>query len=152
MSENRDTRATFSASRVTLICRLRYMFLQSAFPFSYLVFFPWNLAWNSLYTVENPNLLVCRLNSPQIGQRFSSFSMARSKLIIIFTRTVLLCLFFFSKSNGRKNAKYAFQHTFENNTTQHKRKDKEKKEQSRDLHDDIRVALLKNRVSRDAHF
>ena len=95
MSENRDTRATFSASRVTLICRLRHMFLQSAFPFSYLVFFPWNLAWNSLYTVENPNLLVCRLNSPQIGQRFSSFSMARSKLIIIFTRTVLLCLFFF---------------------------------------------------------
>ena len=37
-----------------------------------LVVFPWNLAWNSFYTVENPNLLGCPLNSPPIDKNFSS--------------------------------------------------------------------------------
>ena len=37
-----------------------------------LAFTPWNLAWNSFYTVEIPNLFVCRLNSPPIDQSFSS--------------------------------------------------------------------------------
>ena len=49
-------------------------------------------------------------------------------------------LFFFSKSRGRNNAKYAFQNTFKNNTvhTIRKREEEEKKEQRMDLHDDIR--------------
>ena len=42
----------------------RHMFLQSAFP--------WNLAFNSLYTLENPDLLVCGLNSLPIDKSFSS--------------------------------------------------------------------------------
>ena len=46
---------------------------------------------------------------------------------------------FFSKSSGRNNAKYAFQYTFNNDTTQYAKKgEEEKKEQFRDLQDDIR--------------
>ena len=59
--------------------------------------------------------------------------------------SVFVCLVvcaFFSKSSGRKNAEYAFKHTFKNNTTQYaKKEDEEKKEQSRDIHDDIRGGL-----------
>ena len=66
----------------------------------------------------------------------------RSKLIRIFTRTVLPCLCFLSKSSGRNNAKYAFQYSFKDNTAQYaKKEEEEKKEQSRDLHDDIRGGL-----------
>ena len=50
--------------------------------------------------------------------KFQFCTTARSKHIIIFTRTVLPCLCFFSKSSGRNNAKHAFQYTFKNNTTQ----------------------------------
>ena len=54
----------------------RDMFLQSAFQFGFYrrnpVFSPWNLAWNSFYIVENPNLLVSPFNSPPIDQSFSS--------------------------------------------------------------------------------
>ena len=50
----------------------------------------------------------------------------RSKLIIIFTRTAVF-VFFFSKSSGRNNAKYAFQYTFKYNTTQYTKKKKKKR-------------------------
>ena len=118
--------------RVCLICRA--MFLQSAFQFGFyrrnLVFLPWNLAWNSFYTVENLNLLVCRLNSPPIDQNFSS--VLRRSIIIIFERTVPPCFwFYFSKSSGRNNAKYAFQYTFKNNTTRYAKNKKEKKERTK---------------------
>ena len=46
--------------------------LNLAFSCQNLVFFCWNLAWNSFYTVENPNLLVGRLNFLPIDQSFSS--------------------------------------------------------------------------------
>ena len=52
-----------------------------------LVLPPWSLAWNSLYTVENPDLLVCRSNS-------INNSTTTTTTIIIFTRTVLPCLCF----------------------------------------------------------
>ena len=52
-------------------------------------------------------------------------------------------VFFFLKSGGRNDAKYAFQSPFKNNTTQFaKRKKKKKKEQSMYLHDDIRGGFL----------
>ena len=48
--------------------------------------------------------------------------------IVIFTRTVLPCLcFYFSKSNVRINAKYAFQYTFKSNITQYAKKKKKRK-------------------------
>ena len=79
MSENRG-REQFLVSHYAdefafIICRA-LCFSKVRFSLAFyrrnLVFSPWNLAWNSLYTVENPNLSVCRLNSPPIGQSFSS--------------------------------------------------------------------------------
>ena len=105
MSENRDTRAIFSASHCTdefASIHAGHMFLQSAFQFGFLWLnrcsLIYSLAWNSLYNVENPNLLVCRSNSPPINQSFSSVLLPEVylKLIIIFTRTVLPRLCFFS--------------------------------------------------------
>ena len=55
--------------------------------------------------------------------------------MIIFTWTVLPWLFFFFKSSGRNNAKYAFQYTIG------KKEEQEKREQIKDLHDDIRDGL-----------
>ena len=75
------------------------MLLQSTFQFGFFIvetlFFP--LAWNSLYNVENPNLLVFRLNSLTTNQSFSSVLRPEVylKLIIIFTKSVLPRLFFF---------------------------------------------------------
>ena len=47
-------------------------------------------------------------------------------------------VFCVSKSSGRINAKYAFEYTIKNNSTQYaKKEEKEMKEQSRDPHDDI---------------
>ena len=62
---------------------------------------------------------------------------------IIFVRTALSCLCCFSKSGGRNNAKYAFQYTFKHclKMTPHnmkKRRWRNWKEQSMDLHDHIR--------------
>ena len=97
----------------------RHVFLQSAFQFGFfrrnLLFFPWNLAWTSLYTVETTNLLVCRLHS----------TTARSKVIIIFKLTVLprLCQFF-PKSSGLNNA---FLYTFKSNITQYAKEKKKKR-------------------------
>ena len=78
--------------------------------------------------------------------KFQLCTTARS--IIIFMRTALpyLCFvfvfafcFFFSNSGGRNKAKYSFQYTFKNNTTQYaKKRLRKKKEQRMDLHDDIR--------------
>ena len=95
MSENRDTRAVFSVSRCAeefpliyrAICFSKVRF-SLAFCCRNLVFFSQILAWNSLYTVENPNLLVCRLKFPADRSKFQFCTTARSKLIIIFTRTV----------------------------------------------------------------
>ena len=74
MSENRG-REQFLVSHCAdefafIICRA--LCFSLAFYRGNLVFSHWNLAWNSLYTVENPNLSVCRLNSPPIGQSFGS--------------------------------------------------------------------------------
>ena len=48
------------------------LFFQSAFQFGFLPSKPCLFRLNSFYTVENPNLLVCRLNSPPMYQSFSS--------------------------------------------------------------------------------
>ena len=96
----------------------RDMFLQSAFQFGFYrrnpVFSPWNLAWNSFYIVENPNLLVSPLNSPPIEQTFSSILRPYTTARELYCR---VCVFF-STSTGRNNDTYAFQYTFKNNTTQ----------------------------------
>ena len=61
------------------------MFPQSAFQFGFLpskpCLFPLK-AWNSFYTVENPNLLVCPLNSPRCGDCSFSASFVRSVLML----------------------------------------------------------------------
>ena len=50
-----------------------------------------------------------QIRSPADRSDFQFCTTARSKLIIIFTRTVLPCLcFFFSKSTGRNNAMVLF--------------------------------------------
>ena len=72
--------------------------------------------------------------------KFQPCTTARS--IVIFMRTALpyLCFVFvcfFSKSGGRNNAKYAFQYTFKNNTTQYAEKKKKRKQQRMELHDDV---------------
>ena len=80
MSENRDREqlilASHWADEFALITCRALCFSKVRFSLAFyrqnLVFSPWNLAWNSLYTVENPNLSVCRLNFPPIGQSFSS--------------------------------------------------------------------------------
>ena len=70
------------------------LFLQSAFQFGFyrqnLVFFPWNLIWNSFYTLENPNLV---WHFPCWWIKFQLNTTAWS--IIIFTWTALPCLYFF---------------------------------------------------------
>ena len=80
-------------SRVCLMSR--DMFLQSAFWFGFLpskpCLFPWNLAWNSFYTVENPISL--QVKFPADRSKFQ-FSITAGSMII-FTRTVLPCLCFF---------------------------------------------------------
>ena len=75
----------------------------------------------------------------QLGIRFTpwktqiislpvKFPADRSKFQFCTTRTVLPCLcFYFSKSSGRNNAKYAFQYTLKNNTTQYAKKKKKKR-------------------------
>ena len=79
--ELQDTRAIFNASHFSdefayvLLCRA-ICFSKVRFSLAFYrrnpVFSPWNLAWNSFYIVENPNLLVSPLNSPPIDQSFSS--------------------------------------------------------------------------------
>ena len=68
-----------------------------------LVFFPWNLIWNSFNTAENPNLVGVFHDN---GSKFQLCNTAQS--IISFTWTALPCLYFFSASGSRNNAKYAF--------------------------------------------
>ena len=90
MSENRDTRAIFSASRCadefTLIYRTTcHMFLQSSFQFGFLsskpcLFFLESSLELACYTVENRNLLVCRLNSSPIDQSFTGSSVLRPEV------------------------------------------------------------------------
>ena len=112
---------------VCLICRA--MFIQSAFQFGFLpsnpCLFPVRYSLEFVLHRGKPKLLVCRLNFPPIDQNFTSV-LRRS--IIIFTRTELPCFcFYFSKSSGRTNAKYAFQYTFQNNITQHAKKKKKER-------------------------
>ena len=93
------------------------MFLQSAFQFGFLsskpCIFPWNLAWNSLYTVEKLKFISLPVKFPAARSKFQFCTTARS------------CVFF-SKSSGRNNAKHAFQYTFKNNTTQYAKQEEEK--------------------------
>ena len=105
-SENRDTRAVFSASHFTdefayvLLCCAMYFSFSFAFHRGNLVLFPLNLACNSFYTVENPN----------VHNLSVKFNFHLNHNAVFF--------FFFSKFRGRNNAKYAFQNTFKSNTTQ----------------------------------
>ena len=119
--------------RVALICRSRHMFLQKAFQFGFLSWKP------CLFLLESrlefvihrgkPKFISLPVKFPADRSKFQfCTTTTRSKLIRIFTRTVLPCLCFLSKSSGRNNAKYAFQYTFKNNTTQYvKMKTKERK-------------------------
>ena len=70
---------------------------------------PWSLVWNYSYTVENPNLLGCRLPRRYIDQSFSSVLRHEVRLIITYAKcTVEFVFVFFSKSGGRNNTNYAF--------------------------------------------
>ena len=132
--------------RDALICRSRHMFLQKAFQFGFL---SWKLFLQESrleFVIHRgkPKFISLPVKFPADRSKFQfCTTTTRSKLIIIFTRTVLPCLCFFSKSSARNNAKYAFQYTFKDNTTQYAKKEEEeeKTEQSRDLHDDIRGGL-----------
>ena len=68
-------KSNFQCVSLRLICPSRHMFSKVRFSFAFypgnLVFFSWNLAWNSLSTVEKTNLLVFRLNSTPIDQNIS---------------------------------------------------------------------------------
>ena len=130
MSENRDTRAIFSASRVTLICRSRHMFLQSAFPLSFLsskpCLFPLESTLEFVIHSGKPKFISLPVKFPPDRSKFQFFSMAQSNNN--FHANFAAVCFFFSSPSGRNNAKYAFQHAFENNTTQHlKQKTKKRK-------------------------
>ena len=82
MSENRDTRAIFSASRVTLICRSRHMFLQSAFPSSFLsskpCLFPLESTLEFVIHRGKPKFISLPVKFPPDRSKFQFFSMARS--------------------------------------------------------------------------
>ena len=109
-----------------MLSKVRFSF---AFYPGKLVFFSWNLAWNSLSTVQKTNLLLylpIKFHADRSKFQFCTTT-TRSKLTIIFTRTVLPCLCFFSKSSGRNNAKYAFQYTFKYKSTQYAKKKKKKR-------------------------
>ena len=76
------------------------------------VFFPGSLVWNAFYTVENPFFFSLPASPPKYMNCTGVF------------------VFFFFKSGGRNDAKYAFQYTFKNNTTQFAKK-KEKKRKNK---------------------
>ena len=105
-----------------------------------LVVFLWNLIWNSFYTVENPNL--CWPGGPcfwRFPRRWIKVSVARS--IILFTRTALPCLYFFLNPPAETMLNMIFNTLLQikpDNTERGRRKNKE---QSRDLHDDLRGGL-----------
>ena len=86
--------------RVALICRSRHMFLQKAFQFSFLSWKP------CLFLLESrlefvihrgkPKFISLPVKFPADRSKFQfCTTTTRSKLIIIFTRTVLPCLCFF---------------------------------------------------------
>ena len=129
MSENRDTRTIFSASRVTLISRSGHMFLQSALPSSFLsskpCLFPLESTLEFVIHRGKPKFISLPVKFPPDRSKFQFFSMARSNNN--FHANFAAVFAFFSSSNGRNNAKYAFPHTFENNTTQYLKKKTKKR-------------------------
>ena len=141
-SENRDTRAVFSASHCAyefaLICRA-ICFSKVRFSLAFLsskpCLFPLESSLEFVIHRWKPKFISSPVKFPADRSKFQFCTTARGKLIIIFTRTSLLpshfyarhatvawraqkrprwrltvlpCLFFFSKSSGRNNAKYAF--------------------------------------------
>ena len=140
MSENRDTRAIFGASHCAdemlwyvdrAICFSKKRFSLDFYRGNF-VFFSWNRAWNFVIHRGKPKFISLPVKFPADRSKFQfCTTTTRSKLIIIFTRTVLPCLCFFSKSSGRNNAKYAFQYTFKDNTTQYAKKKKKKKRKNK---------------------
>ena len=119
---NRDIRAIFIESNFAdefpcvLLCRATFF---SKVRFS-LAFYRRNL-------VFSPEIQLVMRFIPwktQIYQfcvdiKFQFNTTARSKLFCVV-------LFIFSKSSGRKNAKYAFQYSFKNNTSQQAKKERKK--------------------------
>ena len=83
---------------------------------------------------RKPTFISLPVSPPMYGSKSAKFQLCTTAgSIIIFMRTWLpyLCFvfvcFFFSKSGGQNNAKYAFQNTFKNNTTQYAKKKKKKR-------------------------
>ena len=117
-----------------------HMILQSAFQFGFLLSKPCLFCLeSSLEFVINrgkPQIISLPVQFPDDRSEFHFCTTARGNLIIIFTRTYLFRSRFlarhvtsqnFSKSSGRNNAKYAFQYTFKNYTTQYAKKEKRKR-------------------------
>ena len=88
-----------------------------------------------------PKFISLPVKFPADRSKFQFCTTTRSKLKIIFTRTVLPCLCFFSKSSGQNNAKYAFNTLLKITPHNMQKRRRRKEEQSRDLHDDIRGGL-----------
>ena len=101
MSENRDTRAIFSASRITLICRSRHMFLQSTFPLSFLsskpCLFPLESTLEFVIHCGKPKFISLPVKSPPDRSKFQFFSMARSNDNFHANFALLFVFFFFTQ-------------------------------------------------------
>ena len=81
--------------------------------------------WASIFK-KGATILVCQLPRRYIDQSFSS--VLRPEVCELHCRVcVCILFFFFSKSGGRNNGKYAFQYTFKNNTTRYAKKRKKKR-------------------------
>ena len=117
------------------------MFLQSAFQFGFLsskpCVFPLKSGLEFVLSRGKPKFISLPVKFPADRSKFQFCSTARSKLKVIFTRTVLPCLCFFSKSSGQNNAKYAFNTLLKITPHNKQKRRRRKEEQSRDLHDDI---------------
>ena len=110
-----------------------HKFLQSTFQFGFLLLkpclFPLKSSLEFVLHRGKPKFISLPVTLPVDRSKLQFCTTARMKLIIIFyANCTAVFVFFFSKPSGRNNAKYAFQYTFKNNTTQYpKKKDKKRK-------------------------
>ena len=87
--------------RIALICRSRHMFFKVRFSFAFypgnLVFFSWNLSWNSLSIVEKNKFISLPIKFHANRSKFQfCTTTTRSKLIKISRELYCrVCVFFF---------------------------------------------------------
>ena len=88
VASNKERKARYRSSIQCVL--LRRQVCQSAFRFGFLpskpCLFLWNLAWNLFYIVKNPNLLVCRLNSPTDRSKYINISLRKQPFVLAARR------------------------------------------------------------------